>query len=269
MMVKVRLIFSLAIFSILTLSGCDKSNDKILPYQDGTSGNSQSMKINLYRFDRDFNKVVNEFLKDELHNFSHGHKSLFSSYLNIRDATSKEIADAYSANQIDGDLNFYKKNIRITGRLASINSGIGNEPYLVFSDGGFNRPQAKLAEGLISEAAALKKNQQVTLVCIGAGSIMGSPMLSDCNFADHVGNFARGKIIREIEDFAKGDSASKVSVQIAVVSETIAKLIDDDMGCPDECMREMAKKVSFENSSEVRKSMASGGLKMGENFFKD
>lgn len=269
MIIKISSVFSLVVFSVVTLSGCNKSNEKIFPYQEKTSGNSQPMKLNLYRFDKNFDQVANEFLKDELHNFSHGHESLFSSYLNIKDATSKEIADAYSENQIDGDQKFFKKNIRITGRLASINSGIGNEPYLVFSDGGFNRPQAKLAEGLIPEAAALKKNQKITLVCIGSGSIMGSPMLSECNFADNVGNFARSKIIREIEDFAKGGDASKVSVQISVVSETIARLIDDDMECSDECMRKIAKKVSFENSSEVRKNMVSGGLKIGDNFFKN
>lgn len=269
MNLKITSIFYLLIFFTLTLSGCNKSGEEIPAGNKDIASNKQLMKFNLYKFDKNFNQVANKFLDEELHNFSHGYESVFSSYLNIKDSTSKEISETYNENQVDGDQKFYKKNIRIKGRLASINSGFGNQPYLVFSDGGFNRPQAKLAEGLVSEAAALKKNQEITLVCVGDGSIAGTPMLSECYFANHVGNFARSKMIHEIEGFAKGEDAAKEAVQIAVISETIARLINDDMECTDECIAKMAKMVTFGNSSAVMKNMISSGLKARESYISD
>lgn len=85
---------------------------------------------------------------------------------------------AYSANEVAADQQYKGKVLRVTGAIEAIDSGIGDEPVVRLSAGDFASVHVK---GLPAATAAnLMKGQQLTVVCKGAGEVIGSPMLDDC-----------------------------------------------------------------------------------------
>lgn len=90
---------------------------------------------------------------------------------------------AYKDNEVAANQMYKGKRLLLNARVASIEAGIGDEPYLVLAAGGdfeFNRPQARLAKGEENVAASLKKGQTINLLCIGNSEVGGTPMLKDC-----------------------------------------------------------------------------------------
>lgn len=117
-----------------------------------------------------------------------------------------DIEQAYSENQVAGDRRFYKKHVAIRGTVSSINSGIGNSPYLVMSSRKmFTGPQLHIAEGEdLDRIAKLKKGDQIAMACVGGGSLAGTPMLKDCRFPESYANEIVHAIEREAESFYEG-----------------------------------------------------------------
>ena len=85
--------------------------------------------------------------------------------------TAKELIAEYDENEIVADEKYKNKNLKITGTITSIGSGI-NDPYIVLRDGEsylsvqcyFDKNQSKLTE--------LKKGDQITIKGIGKGKIL-------------------------------------------------------------------------------------------------
>ena len=99
--------------------------------------------------------------------------------------TAKEMAKVYEDNQVAGDAKFYKKTIKLTGKLRSIGSGLGNEPYLTLQGTNqFLGVNAHFKNPDVEKISALKKNQTVSLICEGKGAVIGAPMLGECEFAE-------------------------------------------------------------------------------------
>lgn len=85
---------------------------------------------------------------------------------------------AYGENEVAANQMYKGKLLRVSGVVEAIDSGIGDEPNVRLSAGGFD---SVLVKGLPSATAAgLTKGQRITLVCNGAGEIVGSPVLDDC-----------------------------------------------------------------------------------------
>ena len=51
----------------------------------------------------------------------------------VESVSAQEVASIYEQNQVAGDQRYYGKKLRVTGVVASIGSGLGNEPYITFS----------------------------------------------------------------------------------------------------------------------------------------
>jgi hypothetical protein len=87
----------------------------------------------------------------------------------------------YKANEVSADDKYKGKTLKMSGTITSINKGIGDSMYLVYSTSNqFEGVQAHLAASQKSKAAGLSKGASVTVECIGDGMIIGSPMLKDC-----------------------------------------------------------------------------------------
>lgn len=98
--------------------------------------------------------------------------------------TADALLAAYKENEIAANQKYKDKRLLLSARIASIEADIGDDPYLVLSAGSefeFNRPHARMARSEAASAAALKKGQKITLLCIGASEIAGTPMLDDCS----------------------------------------------------------------------------------------
>ena len=99
------------------------------------------------------------------------------------EVTADELLKAYKENELAGDKAYKGKNLIVTGILDSIESGMGDSPYLTLKAGDeyeFNTPQAHFQKSETDSLIELKKGESVTLHCIGNGEIIGSPMISDC-----------------------------------------------------------------------------------------
>jgi len=90
----------------------------------------------------------------------------------------------YQRNEVAAD-NIYKGHLlTVVGQVTSINKDLFDKIYVsLATPNEFMNVQAHLNEGSESQAAALQRGQVVTLLCTGAGMVVGSPMLKDCSFA--------------------------------------------------------------------------------------
>lgn len=101
----------------------------------------------------------------------------------VVEVTAEELWAAYDQNELAGDKAYKGKTLVVTGVLDSIESGLGDTPYLTLRAGdeyNFNTPQAHFDKAETDSLISLSKGETVTLRCIGDGEIIGSPMLSDC-----------------------------------------------------------------------------------------
>lgn len=118
--------------------------------------------------------------------------------------------EAYNENQVAADQKYFNKTFLLTGIIKSINSGLGNEPYIIFRGMNyFASTQARFTKGSIEKIAALKNGQSLELVCDGAGSIVGTPMFNNCQFASEYAAKKLPEIKEEISNFLKGAKPSE------------------------------------------------------------
>ncbi len=99
------------------------------------------------------------------------------------EVTADELLAAYKENELAGDQKYKGKTLVVTGVLDSIQSGIGDAPFLLLKAGDeyeFNMPQAHFDKSETESLVALKKGESITVQCVSSGEVMGSPMLNEC-----------------------------------------------------------------------------------------
>lgn len=99
------------------------------------------------------------------------------------EATADELLNSYKENELAGDEKYKGKTLIITGKINSIQSGLGDTPFILLNAGGdmeFALPQAHFSNSEKQSLLELKKGTNVKLQCIGDGEIGGTPMLKDC-----------------------------------------------------------------------------------------
>lgn len=136
-----------------------------------------------YSFFTSINKFVPEAQKLQSENGTAVSESL---PINIETTASKMIA-TYANNEVRADAIYMDKVIKITGYVSSISSDVSNNAVVHLAPKGteyeFTSVYATGDTNFHNQAINLQKNQKITLVCIGAGEIIASPMLKDCRFA--------------------------------------------------------------------------------------
>lgn len=97
--------------------------------------------------------------------------------------TAQELETTYGENEVGGDKKFKDKTLKVSGKIASIESGFGDEGYAVFKGKdpyGMNSVQAHFSDSEKDKVASLKKGAALTVQCTGGGEVGGTPMLKDC-----------------------------------------------------------------------------------------
>ncbi|HKX79601.1 MAG TPA: hypothetical protein VJM34_13870 [Novosphingobium sp.] len=85
---------------------------------------------------------------------------------------------AYAANEIAADQLYKGKPLKVSGTIADITSDVSDEPVLSLRVSDF---ESVHATGLTKDVAAtLAKGQSITVSCVGAGEVIGTPLLNDC-----------------------------------------------------------------------------------------
>ncbi|WP_337245217.1 hypothetical protein [Luteimonas sp. gir] len=86
---------------------------------------------------------------------------------------------AYNANEVSADNEFKGKRLAVTGIVSGINKDFMDKVYVEIETG--QMFQSIHARGLSPDvAAALQKGQGIEVECTGAGLMVGSPILDNC-----------------------------------------------------------------------------------------
>ncbi len=90
---------------------------------------------------------------------------------------------AYHANEVAADDRFKHRLLMVNGVVSSINKSFDGSVWVGLRDGDpIGVVQATVLTSQDQRAAALSKGNEVTLLCVGDGMMLGSPMLSHCRF---------------------------------------------------------------------------------------
>jgi len=102
------------------------------------------------------------------------------------ETTAEKMVDAYEANEVNADNVFKDRVIKIVGIVDSIDSNFSDDAVVRLSSGdeySFNTVRTSGDAEFHNQAITLNKGNKVTLICIGDGEVIGSPLLTDCRFS--------------------------------------------------------------------------------------
>jgi ribosomal protein L40E len=95
--------------------------------------------------------------------------------------TAAELWAAYARDPVQADRQFRDKSVAVTGVVRSIERDFEGDMVARLSTGdAFETVNAKLATRNDPTMVGVVKGKLVSLLCVGRGSLMGSPQLSGC-----------------------------------------------------------------------------------------
>ncbi|MEA1015587.1 OB-fold protein [Sphingosinicella sp. LY1275] len=98
--------------------------------------------------------------------------------------TALELAQAYDANEAAAQARYGDRPLLITGTVSEVTLDITDDPVISLEGlNQFSNVQLGLADEAHAAAANVSKGTEVTLRCERVREIIGTPMLSDCKFA--------------------------------------------------------------------------------------
>lgn len=207
----------------------------------------------------DFIKIM---IVDDIKTFTDGGDSSFedeyksdSRFDSLKTVPAEEILKTYSENEVRGDKYYKNKNLVVSGTIKSIDSGIGDEPYIIFTTKNkysFSAVQAHFVKDEHDKLIELNKGQKIEISCVGGGEVAGSPMLKQCRFFD------KNKIINDIIDSyfsqidklkaGEIDDVSPAMRQLAFMTAVLFKATNNFTACKDKieikCVEKVAGKIS-------------------------
>lgn len=176
--------------------------------------------------------VLNNVLKDEVRVFFAGGDAFIGD--GVLAVSAVDVAVEYEKNQVAADIKYFKKTLLVTGYVTSINSGLGNEPYVMLRGiNEFSSPQIHFDKKVnANQVALLEKGQKISFVCNGGGAIIGTPMFKNCVFADDYAETKVAETKSQVIDFLSGkDIDSKNSKAIAIAVIALARVLPESSTC--------------------------------------
>lgn len=238
----------------------DTSNEKAV----STKGQSKFVLTDKQRI------LMNYILQNEVNSFSRGDDTMFIVDTGLIQTTATEVAKAYDSNQVGADHTYYKKQLFLTGKVKGINSGIGNEPYIVLNGTNqFLSPQVHFDEPNIDKISKVSKGQILNFVCTGGGSIVGAPMFKDCEFSEDFAVKELQRVNEDIDRFMAGEEPRKsntpnyvlIGLQLSRIVPEDANCYTDNNACEKEIMKAM-KSFKKEDLNNLKTEMKQKGLKI-------
>ena len=161
--------------------------------------------------------------------------------------TASNIQEIYDKNEVKGDLKFKGKQFYVTGAIASIDSSLNDQPAVHFATDTGNQFQSPTAffkdyENKLEQIADLSKGQEIKLLCTGNGEMVGSPMLSDCEFAKSELDLYVDQIIKNNGDSVELKGGYDID-NLYLSVKTLSSVLPDDSACfnneYDQCKTEL------------------------------
>jgi hypothetical protein len=253
--------------------------------ENNTNAESSSHSQPKYTLSENQSILLSNIIVNEFNAAMRGDKTLIS--FNIIPTNPINVAYDYQRNEVLGDEKYYKKSIYLAATVQKINSGLGNEPYLVLVGGnGFNNPIAKFDNKSVerSEISSLRPYQSIQLVCTGGGVLIGSPLFTHCQFASNYLGQQITAIRDEVYRFLSGKKVTSqselVGAYLAVAVIGVSNYLPDNSACykkgeSSQCAKiilKMKKELdSDESHKKVYEQLKSHGIDIKQSLsdFKD
>lgn len=214
-------------------------------------------------------RILYVILEDDAYSFINGYDTLLSKEL--ISTTTVEVQKAYDANQVAADQKYFKKKLFLSGTVESINSGLGNRPYItMIGTNMFMPPILRFDEDDIEKIAALKRDQKIRVVCEGGGSLAGRAIFKNCEFPEDYAKERIAKLGVEMSDFLKGkEGTSDLSGWLVIISISTARALPDNAICfsqKEKCIEEV-KEIQLNekfwmNAKDVIDELKEKGVKV-------
>lgn len=153
--------------------------------------------------------------------------------------------DAYDANEIAADNNYKGKKILVSGRVDSIDKDFTGDGIITLRGSGPMGIRAGLSKHGMGGAASFSRGQQVNLVCIGSGRVLGSATLEDCEpFSDYLQTLS-ASVDAKVTEFLSGRIAMhKTEASVVSTTYVLGLSLPADSPCmngkKDSCRTELA-----------------------------
>lgn len=200
----------------------------------GPDGSGSAPAASAYKFQLSSKEkhVLDWIISDDERAFIDGTKNaLFDA--RIQRVTAKEIARKYADNEVAADQEFKGKTVLLEGIVQDIQSGIGDEPFLVFNGVNmFLGPQAKFKTPDIQRIANIRKGEKQRLVCVAAGEAIGNPFFDDCVFLETHAMELKKSILSDVDQYLQSGAYTDESIPKVVAGAlVIAAAMPDDSPC--------------------------------------
>lgn len=96
--------------------------------------------------------------------------------------TARALYAEYDKNEAGADLRFKGKTLVVDGLVSRVSKDLFDDVVVELESGALLPVQATVRKDSIAKAASLSKGDEVALVCISAGEVVGTPMLQSCKF---------------------------------------------------------------------------------------
>ncbi len=232
------------------------------------SASNSSSTGNKYSLSSKEIHLLNWLIADEEKAFISGLENMsFDS--RVVKVTAKSVAKKYADNEVAGDQEYKGKTVLLEGIVQDIQSGIGDDPFLVFKGVNmFMGPQAKFKNADVQRIAAIRKGEKQRLVCVAAGEVAGNAFFSDCVFLDTYAAELKPKILSDIGQYLQSGNSDEIGTPMLVMSVLMfARSVPDDSPCfsdASKCMQALEAKVSEKHRETAMKQaldlMRSKGL---------
>lgn len=95
---------------------------------------------------------------------------------------ASDIIQAYKSNVLSADKKFKGNVVGISGTIVDINTDILGSPYLVIvGDSQQDRIRIEFGKEYMDYVTSLSTGEDVSLACLGHGSLMGMPLMENCH----------------------------------------------------------------------------------------
>lgn len=199
--------------------------------------------------------LLRVLLKDDLAGYAEGRKSsktLRATYPTVVFVTADTLQMEYQQNEVAADRKYRNNNLFISGVVASIDRGIGENYYLQLMGGSnmFLHPHANMADGLTDYLAGLEKGQHVNLFCKGDGLLIGSAIVTQCIPTSIW-------VEKETNDYIKGignriEAGDKGALSISVIATALQSILPESSSC-----YSSASEMDKQCSAELEKGLGS------------
>jgi hypothetical protein len=98
--------------------------------------------------------------------------------------SANDLYSQYDANEVSADDYYKGRSLLVTGRVGSINKGFLDNIYIIMpsSSNPYMGVHAELKRSEKERAGNLRKGEQITLLCIGAGKVLTDVLVKKCTF---------------------------------------------------------------------------------------